>query len=301
MVNYSGSENIGNVKHLRHNDGQQTHFDQKSLFESLAEMRNGIKYKATNKTKDRTDRNSYLNINSVRHNIGNIKEFLHKNITDILFLAETKIGNSFPDCQFAVDNYTMWRADRNSHGGGLMAFMRSSLAGDRKIDFGFKNIESITIEIRTETDRLCFTEVYKPPSMKHDVFKTDISNTCENLLSRYDNLFILGDLNYDMLDKDKSSNLVDICDIYDIRNHIRAPTCFMGTSKPSLLDVILTNKSKLVNKTLNFSSGLSDFHNCITVQVNCTVNSNKKQTKLCRSFKDFDSENFIQDLENGRF
>jgi hypothetical protein len=68
------------------------------------------------------------------------------------------------------------------------------IAGDRKIDLGFKNIESITIEIRTETDRLCFTEVYKPPSMKHDVFKTDFSNTCENLLSRYDNLFILGDL-----------------------------------------------------------------------------------------------------------
>jgi hypothetical protein len=43
MVNYSGSENIGNVKHLRHNDGQQTNLDQKSLFESLAEMRNGIK------------------------------------------------------------------------------------------------------------------------------------------------------------------------------------------------------------------------------------------------------------------
>ena len=57
-----------------------------------------------------------------------------------------------------------------------MAFMRSSLAGDRKIDLGFKNIESITIE----TDRLCFTGVYKPPSMKHDVFKRDFSNTCEN-------------------------------------------------------------------------------------------------------------------------
>ena len=79
-----------------------------------------------------------------------------------------------------------------------------------------------------------------------------------------------------MLDNDKSSNLVDVCDIYNIRNHIRAPTCCMGTSKPSLLDVILTNKSNLVNKTLNFSSGLSDFHNCIAVQVYCTVNSHKK-------------------------
>jgi hypothetical protein len=112
---------------------------------------------------------AYLSINSVRHTIGNIKEFLHKNIIDILFLAETKIDNSFPDCQFAVDNYTMWRADRNSHGGGLMAFMRSRLAGDRKIDLGFKYIESITIEVRTKTDRLCFTGVYKPPSMKHQL------------------------------------------------------------------------------------------------------------------------------------
>jgi hypothetical protein len=41
--------------------------------------------------------------------------------------------------------------------------------------------------------------------MKHDVFKTDFSNARENVLSRYDNLFTLGDLNYDMLDKDKSS------------------------------------------------------------------------------------------------
>ena len=75
----------------------------------------------------------------------------------------------------------------------------------------------------------------------------------------------------------------------------------MGTSKPSLLNVILTNKSKLVNKTLNFSSGLSDFHNCIAVQVNCTVNSHKKLTRLCRSFKDFDSENFILRLGKCRF
>jgi hypothetical protein len=77
----------------------------------------------------------------------------------------------------------------------------------------------------------------------------------------------------------------------------RAPTCFMGTSKPSLLDVILTNKSKLVNTTLNFNSGLSDFHNCIAVQINCTVNSHKKQTRLCRSFKDFDSENFMENVK----
>ena len=56
----------------------------------------------------------------------------------------------------------------------------------------------------------------------------ETSITCENLLSRYDNLFILGDLNYDVLDNDKSSNLVDVCDIYDIRNHIKSTNMFYG-------------------------------------------------------------------------
>ena len=78
-----------------------------------------------------------------------------------------------------------------------------------------------------------------------------------------------------------------------LRNHIRAPTCFVGTSKTILLNIIQTNKSKLVNKTLNFCSGLSDFY--------CTVNSHKKQTRLCRSFTDFDSDNFIQDLKKVDF
>jgi hypothetical protein len=35
--------------------------------------------------------------------------------------------------------------------------------------------------------------------------------------------------------------------------------------------------------------------------MNCTVNSHKKQTRLCRSFKYFDSKNFIQDMEKVDF
>ncbi|KAH3777431.1 hypothetical protein DPMN_178874, partial [Dreissena polymorpha] len=44
---------------------------------------------------------------------------------------ETKIDGSFPNAQFAVDNYHLWRADRTASSGGVMAYLRSDMAGDR--------------------------------------------------------------------------------------------------------------------------------------------------------------------------
>ncbi|XP_056018787.1 uncharacterized protein LOC130054186 [Ostrea edulis] len=89
----------------------------------------------------------YLNINSLAGKYDQIKDILQRNLIDMLFLAETKIDASYPDAQFVIDNYTMWRADRNKHGGGVLAFLRSDLAGDRKPTFEFKDIESVGIEI----------------------------------------------------------------------------------------------------------------------------------------------------------
>ncbi|CAC5388052.1 unnamed protein product [Mytilus coruscus] len=89
----------------------------------------------------------YLNINSLRYKFEPIKDLLHRNLVDILFLSETKIDESFPNAQFCVDNFTIWRADRNQHGGGLIAYVRSDLAADRKIQLEFSGVESIGIEV----------------------------------------------------------------------------------------------------------------------------------------------------------
>ena len=57
----------------------------------------------------------YLNINSLRHNFEYIKDLLIKNTVDLLFIAETKLDDSFPNSQFMVDNYHLWRADRTQN------------------------------------------------------------------------------------------------------------------------------------------------------------------------------------------
>lgn len=74
----------------------------------------------------------YLNINSLRYKHEYIKDLLHRNLIDLLFLSETKIDASFPDAQFTVNNFTMYRSDRNQYGGGIISYVRSDLAVDRK-------------------------------------------------------------------------------------------------------------------------------------------------------------------------
>ncbi|XP_053406068.1 uncharacterized protein LOC128559078 [Mercenaria mercenaria] len=89
-----------------------------------------------------------LNINSLRNKFYSIQEILIENTVDLLFILETKLDDSFPNSQFAVDNYHMWRADRNSYGGGIIAYLRSDIAGERRPELEFKGIESICIEVQ---------------------------------------------------------------------------------------------------------------------------------------------------------
>ena len=65
----------------------------------------------------------------------------------MLFLAETKTDETFIDTQFKVNDFHFWRADRNQYGGGLVAYARSDLACDRKMNLEYQTIESICIEI----------------------------------------------------------------------------------------------------------------------------------------------------------
>jgi hypothetical protein len=53
----------------------------------------------------------------------------------------------FPIDSFVSRNYHLWRADRSSHGGGMLLYVRSDLACDRKVKLECKEIESIFTEI----------------------------------------------------------------------------------------------------------------------------------------------------------
>ena len=58
---------------------------------------------------------------------------------------------------------------------------------------------------------------------------------------------------------DGNSHFSDLKDTHNLSNLVKSATCFKS-SKDTLLDVLLTNKSKSFQKTFVCETGLSDCH-----------------------------------------
>jgi hypothetical protein len=63
-----------------------------------------------------------------------IEELLNEKTVDLLFISETKIDSSFRNSIFEVSGYKLERHDRDIHGGGLAAFIRTDIPARRRHD-----------------------------------------------------------------------------------------------------------------------------------------------------------------------
>ena len=68
----------------------------------------------------------HLNINSIKNKFLDFKE-LDLSVTDICLISETKLDDSFPDQQFHINGYKMFRKDRNKFKGGLILLVKENI------------------------------------------------------------------------------------------------------------------------------------------------------------------------------
>ena len=70
---------------------------------------------------------AHLNINSIKNKFTCLKELVSDNI-DVLVIEETNVDETFPGKAFMIPCYKKpFRKDRNSHGGGIMVFIRDDI------------------------------------------------------------------------------------------------------------------------------------------------------------------------------
>ena len=69
-----------------------------------------------------------------RNKFMEIEYILTQNLMDVLFASETKIDSSFTNAQFHINDFKLHRSDRNCHGGGILAYVRSDLSNRRRCD-----------------------------------------------------------------------------------------------------------------------------------------------------------------------
>ena len=84
----------------------------------------------------------------------------------------------------------------------------------------------------------------------------EIGKNLDLLLSKYDNFMLIGDLNAEPT----KAVVSDFCEIYNLKHLIKDKTCFKNPTKPTCIDLIVTNRPKCFQDTVVFETGLSDFH-----------------------------------------
>ena len=101
------------------------------------------------------------NINSLRNKFELLKPFIY-NAFDIFLVSETKIGSSFPNSQFRLAGYRMFRHDRDSLGGGLSTYFNESIPANQ-LNLYKDDSETLFLEINFCLRKWLKVGAYKPP------------------------------------------------------------------------------------------------------------------------------------------
>ena len=101
----------------------------------------------------------YLNINSLRNKVTDLRIIFKGLSLDYFVLSETKLDESFPTAQFTLEGYTIRsRKDRDKCGGGLIEFVKNGF-----IEYTSDKIVCICSEFTISKSKWICLSIYRPP------------------------------------------------------------------------------------------------------------------------------------------
>ena len=150
--------------------------------------------------------------------------FVKDNI-DILILSETKLDSSFPHAQFSIEGFSKpYRLDRDRNGEELILFVREGFPSKLlRSKFNSGNKEYCLVEINLWKRKWLIVSLYNPHKTTISNYLKDIEKKIETLSSQYEIIILLGDFDFELR---------------------KEPTYFKNPEKPTIIDLILTDKPK---------------------------------------------------------
>jgi hypothetical protein len=209
-------------------------------------------------------------------------------------ISETKIDESFPANQFALNGYTPYRLDRSGNGGGILLYIRadipSKLINKVTLDVSY---EGFFVELNIMKKKWLLSCSYNPKksNIKEHLDKMRIA--LDTYSSGYDNFLIIGDFNAET----KEDHMKEFCNNYHLTNLIKKATCYKNPDNPSCIDLMLTNRSSIFQNSVVIESGLSDFHKMTVTVLKTYFQKQAPNIIQYRKYKDFSRDIFREDVE----
>ena len=162
---------------------------------------------------------------------------------DVVAITETFLDDSIHDSHIAPPGYTIFRKDRNRHGGGVLLLIRDSLNASLRPDLD-DECEVLWVSIPTKSSPLLFGVFYRCPHAPLSALEALRSSVC-SVVTQNQLVVLCGDFNLPHIDWDtifpsaRTPAASMLCDMVS--------DCFLtqlvsaSTRQDSILDLVLTN------------------------------------------------------------
>ena len=235
----------------------------------------------------------HINIRSIRYKLTDLKAWVTLYKPNIITISETWLYESFSDDSMNIDNYVLYRADRDPNGGGLATYVDSNLHSERLTPAVEPvHFESLFINIKFHDNKhLTIGNIYRPPSAP--AHSTECILSTINSFDSHNELIILGDFNKNW-PSHSCTNDRNLFRSVNLTQLIKEPTRVDNRSS-SLLDWILVTNPGRIIKSGVLSDCFSD-HNIIFCVWKIKIPKSPPKYISIRQSKNINVDSFIQDL-----
>ena len=169
---------------------------------------------------------------------------------------ESKFDNSFPVAQFEISRYaTPYRFDKNSYDGGILLYIRGDIPSKPLHVFKLP-VKGCIVELKLHKPKWLLCCIYNPQKKSISDFLQEFQKMLDVFSLKFSGILIIGNFNAEI----RECHWKNFCELYDLRNPVKQPTCFKNPQNPFCIDLLLTNKSHSFCNTCLIEMGLSHFH-----------------------------------------
>ena len=184
---------------------------------------------------------SHLNIRSLkcREHYLLLRDLISTKDFDIFTISESWLDHNVTDAEIQIPGYNIFRVDRtHKSGGGVCAYVKQQFKVERMVNLsgifpsGLHQLW-LKIQIRNLRSFIICTVYRLPDSSLALTFETELSNSLITGLSFNKPIFILGDLNCNLLDEVNPGALAleTFCSSFNLKQLISQPTRITQSSR----------------------------------------------------------------------
>jgi hypothetical protein len=230
-----------------------------------------------------------VNCRSICNKLDKFRTVLETYTPDVAVAVETWLDDEYTTNEISMNGYTLFRKDRNKHGGGVMIVVKDELKS--KFLWNDEKAEMVCINLRLKHNNLKIIGVYRPPNDQNNTLERLEEHLCA---SGFDGrLIIAGDLNMPGVrwttgGNGKGKGLLQIA-ATEISNRGLVQTVREGTRETStgtnnVLDVILIKPEEMWIDT-EIIPGISDHKIPLVKLAINSIREHKKNVRKLWMFK----------------